>query len=123
MDWVIQPAEARQGAKRSHSDNKDASLNATRYLLALPPTETRHMVEQVKAYLNAMQNPKNPLHYVVKEEKGRRLDRPSRTVQALLRGSAARNLEKPMQKYKMLVETNSKPHDIVVYTNGSATRG
>ena len=32
--------------------------------------ETRHKVEQVKAYLNAMQNPKNPLHHAVKEEKG-----------------------------------------------------
>ena len=35
--------------------------------------ETRHKVEQVKAYLNAMQNPKNPLHDAVKEEKGCRL--------------------------------------------------
>ena len=37
--------------------------------------ETRHKVEQVKAYLNAMQNPKNPLHDAVKEEKGCRLAR------------------------------------------------
>ena len=32
--------------------------------------ETTHKVEQVKAYLNAMQNPENPLHDAVKEEKG-----------------------------------------------------
>ena len=38
------------------------------YLLDLPSIETRHKVEQVKAYLNAMQNPKNPLNDAVKEE-------------------------------------------------------
>ena len=48
-----------------------------RYLLDLPSMETRHKVEQVKAYLNAMQNPKNPLHDAVKEEKGCRLARGS----------------------------------------------
>ena len=37
--------------------------------------ETRHKAEHVKAYLNAMQNPKNPLHDAVKEEKGCRLTR------------------------------------------------
>ena len=31
-------------------------------------------------------------------------------------------LEKPVQKYKMLVEANSKPHDIVMYTDGSVIR-
>ena len=41
----------------------------------LPSMETRHKVEQVKTYLNAMQNPKNPLHDAVKEEKGCRLAR------------------------------------------------
>ena len=39
------------------------------YLLDLPSMETAHKVEQVKAYFNAMQNPKNPLHDAVKEEK------------------------------------------------------
>ena len=39
-------------------------------MLALPPMETRHEVEQVTAYLSAIQNPKNALHDVVKEEKG-----------------------------------------------------
>ena len=32
--------------------------------------EARHKVKQMKAFLNAMQNPKNPLHDAVKEEKG-----------------------------------------------------
>ena len=45
------------------------------YLLSLPSMETRHKVEHVKAYLNAMQNPKNPFHDAVKDEKGCRLAR------------------------------------------------
>ena len=31
-------------------------------------------------------------------------------------------MEKPVQKVQMLVESNSKPHDIVIYTDGSITR-
>ena len=49
---------------------KDTPIETTPYLLDLPQMETRHKVEQVKAYLNAMQDPKNPLHEAVKEEKG-----------------------------------------------------
>ena len=49
---------------------KDTPTESMRYLLDLPSMETRHKVEQVNAYLNAMQNPKNPLHDAVKEEKG-----------------------------------------------------
>ena len=37
--------------------------------------EIRHKVNQVKAYCNAMQNPKNPLNDAVKEENGCRLAR------------------------------------------------
>ena len=44
---------------------KDTSIEPKRYLLDLPPMETRHKMEQVKAYLNAMQNPKNPLYNAV----------------------------------------------------------
>ena len=54
---------------------KNTSIEAMRYLLDLPSMKTRHKVEQVKAYLNAMQNPTNPLHDAVKEEKGCRLAR------------------------------------------------
>ena len=54
---------------------KDTPIETMRYLLDLPSMETRHKVEQVKEYLNAMQNPKNPLHDAVKEEKGCRLAR------------------------------------------------
>ena len=49
---------------------KDTPIEAMRYVLDLPSMETRRKVEQVKAYLNAMQNPKNPLHDAVKEGKG-----------------------------------------------------
>ena len=54
---------------------KDTPIETMRYLLDLPSMETRHKVKQVKAYLNAMQNPKYPLHDAVKEEKGCRLAR------------------------------------------------
>ena len=54
---------------------KHTPIETMRYLLDLPSMESRHEVEQVKAYLNAMQNPKNPLHDAVKEEKGCRLAR------------------------------------------------
>ena len=54
---------------------KDTSIEVMRYLLGLPSMKARRKVEQVKAYLNAMQNPKNPLQDAVKEEKGCRLAR------------------------------------------------
>ena len=54
---------------------KDTPIEAMCYLLDLPSMETRHKVEQVKAYINAMQNPKNLPHDAVKEEKGCRLAR------------------------------------------------
>ena len=41
---------------------KDTPVKAMRYLLDLPSMEARHKVEQVKAYITAMQNPKDPLH-------------------------------------------------------------
>ena len=53
---------------------KDTPIGAMRCLLDLPSIETRHKVEQVKACY-AMQNPKNPLHDAVKEEKGCRMAR------------------------------------------------
>ena len=54
---------------------KDTPTETMRYILDLSSMETRHKVKQVKAYLNAMQNTKNPLHDAVKEEKGCRLAR------------------------------------------------
>ena len=50
---------------------RNTPIEAMRYPLDLP----RYEVEQVKAYLNAMQNPKHPLHGAVGEEKGCRLAR------------------------------------------------
>ena len=52
---------------------KDTSIDAMHYLLDLPSMETRHKAEQVQTYLNAMQNPKNPLLDAVKQDKGCRL--------------------------------------------------
>ena len=52
---------------------KDTPTEVMRYLLDLPSMETRHKVDQVKTYLTTMQNPHNPLHDAVKEEKGCRL--------------------------------------------------
>ena len=49
---------------------KDTPIEAKHYLLDLPSMETRHKVGQVKAYLNAMQHPKNQLHNVVKDDEG-----------------------------------------------------
>ena len=54
---------------------QDTSIEAMHNLLDLPSMETRRKVEEVKAYLNAMQNPKNPLHDAVKEDKECRLAR------------------------------------------------
>ena len=54
---------------------KDTPIETMRYLLDLPSMETRHKVEQGKAHLSAMQNPKNPLQDDVNEEKGCRLAR------------------------------------------------
>ena len=54
---------------------KDTPIEAMPCLLDLPSMEARHKVQQVKAYLNVMQNPKNPLHDAVKEEKGCKLAR------------------------------------------------
>ena len=139
---------------------KDTPMETMPYLLDLPSMETRHKVEQVKAYLNAMQNPKNPLHDAIKEEKWCRLARgkswmgqAEQSVQHVCSltelkqvrdwekrpvefkpyyetllsenlGSHCREwpAEKTNAKVQMLVEAKSKPHDIVIYTDGSVTR-
>ena len=54
---------------------KDTPIESMRCLLDLPSMEARHKMEQVKAYLNAMQNPKHPPYDAVKEKKGCRLAR------------------------------------------------
>ena len=138
---------------------KDTPIEAMRYLLDLPPIESRHKMEQVKAYLNAMQNPKNPLHDAVKEEKGCRLSRGKSwmgqaeqsiaNVCSLAEIKQVRDWEKHPVAFKpyyetllsenlgthcrewpagkanaevqLLVEANSKPHDMIIYTDGSVT--
>ena len=54
---------------------KDTPIEAMRYILDLPPLEDRHKVAQVKAYLGAVENPRNPLHNATKDPKGDRLQR------------------------------------------------
>ena len=64
-----------EAMKVSLGATKDTPIEAMRSLLDPPAMKTRHKVEQAKAYLSVMQNPKNPLYDVVKEEKGCRLAR------------------------------------------------
>ena len=122
------------------------------YLLDLPSMDTTHKVKQVKAYLNAMQNPKISLHDAMKKDKGYRLarDRSIQHVCDLTELKHVRDWEKHTVEFKphnetllsenlgkhcpdwpagkstvevqMLVEANSKPLDIVIHTNGSVTR-
>ena len=54
---------------------KDTPTETTRFMLGLPPMQTRQKVEQVKAYFSAVENPHNPLHESVKDTKGCRLGR------------------------------------------------
>ena len=56
-------------------NTKDTSTETMRFMLDLPPMQTRQKVEQVKAYFSAVGNPHNSLHYAVKDTKGCRLAR------------------------------------------------
>ena len=49
---------------------KNTPIETMRFLLDLPPMQTRQKVEQVKAYFITIENPHNPLHETVKDEKG-----------------------------------------------------
>ena len=138
---------------------KDTPTETMRCLLDLPSMETRHKVKQVKPHLNAMQNPKNPLHNAIKE-KGCRLARgmpwmgqAEQSIQhvcGLPELKQVRDWEKRPDEFKpyyktllsenlgthcrewpagkanaevqILVEANSKPHDIVIYSDGSVAK-
>ena len=54
---------------------KDTPTEAMRFVLDLPPMQTRQKVEQVKAYFSAVEIPHNPVHEAVKDTKGCRLVR------------------------------------------------
>ena len=84
MVWVSQPCQPsllkldrvqNEAMRVVLGTTEDTPIEAMSYPLDLSSMEARHMVEQVKACLNAMQNPKNPLHSAVKEEKGCRMAR------------------------------------------------
>ena len=72
--WVLQPCQSNllkidrvqnEATRVILGTTKDTPIETMRYLRDLPFMATRHKVEQVKVYLNAMQNPKNPLHDAV----------------------------------------------------------
>ena len=48
---------------------KDTPTETMRFVLDLPPMQTRQNVEQVKAYFSAVENPHNPLHEAVEVTK------------------------------------------------------
>ena len=52
---------------------KDTPIETIRFMLDLPPMQTRQKVEQVKAYFSAIENPHNPLHEAMKDTEGCRL--------------------------------------------------
>ena len=54
---------------------EDTPIETTRFMLDLPPLQTRQEVEQVKAYFSAVENPHNPPYEAVKDTKGCRLGR------------------------------------------------
>ena len=104
---------------------KDTPIETMDYLLDLPSMETRHKVGQVEAHLNAMQNPKNPLHDTVKEEKRCILARgkswmgqAEQSIQRVYGAQASKGLKK---KQKTKKQTKKKrPDEFKPY--GSAVR-
>ena len=53
---------------------KDTTTETMRFMLDLQPMQTREKVEQVKPKFSAVENPRNPLHEVVKDTKGYRVE-------------------------------------------------
>ena len=51
-------------------NTKDTPNETMKFMLDLPSMQTRQKVEQVKAYFITIENPHNPLHETVKDEKG-----------------------------------------------------
>ena len=54
---------------------KDTPTETTRFMLDLPPMQTRQKLEQVKAHFSPVKNPHNPLHEAIKDTQGCRLGR------------------------------------------------
>jgi len=53
---------------------KNTTTETMRFMLDLQPMQTREKVEQVKTKFSAVENPRNPLHEVVKDTKGYRVE-------------------------------------------------
>ena len=72
----LKPDRVQNEAKRVKlGTTKDTPTENTRFMLGLPPMQTRQKVEQVKAYFSAVKNPHNPLHEAVIDTQGCRLER------------------------------------------------
>ena len=54
---------------------KGTSSETRRFMIDLPPMQTRQKVERVKTCFSAVENPINPLHEAVKDTEGCRLGR------------------------------------------------
>ena len=54
---------------------KDTAIETMRFMLDLPPMQTRQKVEQVKAYFSTVENHRNTLYEAVKDTKECRLGR------------------------------------------------
>ena len=52
---------------------QDTPTETMKFMLDLPPMQTRQKVKHVKAYFSVVENPHNPLHEIVKDTKGCRL--------------------------------------------------
>ena len=54
---------------------KDTPIETMKFMLDLPPIQTRHKVEHVKAHVSTVENPHNPFHEAVKDTEGCRMGR------------------------------------------------
>ena len=96
---------------------RDTPTETVKFMLDLPPLEPRQKMEQVKAYSSAVENPHNTLSEAVKDTTWRGLGEGKSWM-----GQAEDSLlqaGKTESQIRILVRQNSKPQDLIVYTNGS----
>ena len=89
--------EAMRVILENHHDTPSETM---RFMLYLPPTQTRQKVEQVKAYFSAVENRHNPLHEAVEDTKG------CRRTGKLLDGSST-----GLSTASMPADSSSKPRN------------
>ena len=130
---------------------KDTPTETMRFMLDLPPVQTRQKVKQVKAYFSAVENPQIPFHEALKDTKGCRLGRGKSWMgqieDSILQVCQARELKqtKEWERYPKgntsartlgtalpkkdsrqngvrYQASHSRKQQIVVYTDGSVTK-